>query len=234
MKGIMMKTTRLSLIACLMLLLAPAMASASGGGAGLKHAEISFDNETLRRGLGVFTDVCMGCHAAKYITYRNLMDYPELGLSRIEVDELRGDKALMSGLITELSPEDGAESYGKVPPDLSVIARARRGGGDYLYSLLTGYVEDPAGKVEDGSYNAYFPGNRTAMPDPIAWMGHDESETADLEEQARTVASFLVFIGDPHQLERKRIGYWVMGFLILLTLVLYLLKKEVWKDVKKH
>jgi cytochrome c1 len=234
MKGTVMKTTRFSLIACLMLLLAPAMASASGGGVTLKHAEISFDNETLRKGLGVFTDVCMGCHAAKYITYRNLIDYPELGLSRIEVDELRGDRALMSGLITELSPEDAAESYGKVPPDLSVIARARRGGGDYLYSILTGYEADPQGKVEDGSYNIYYPGNRTAMPDPLAWMGHDESETADLEEQARTVSSFLVFIGDPHQLERKRIGFWVMGFLILLTLVLYLLKKEVWKDVKKH
>jgi cytochrome c1 len=233
MKGIVMKTTRLSLVACLLLLLAPAMASASGGVA-LKHAEISFDNETLRKGLGVFTDVCMGCHAAKYISYRNLMDYPELGLSRIEVDELRGDKALMSGLITELSPEDGAESYGKVPPDLSVIARARRGGGNYLYSILTGYVADPAGKVEDGSYNAYFPGNRTAMPDPLAWMGHDESETAELEEQARAVSSFLVFIGDPHQLERKAIGVWVMGFLILLTFVLWMLKKEVWKDVKKH
>jgi len=234
MKGTVMKTIRLSLITCLLLLLAPAMASASGGGVALKHAEISFDNETLRKGLGVFTDVCMGCHAAKYISYRNLIDYPELGLSRIEVDELRGDKALMSGLITELSPEDAAESYGKVPPDLSVIARARRGGGDYLYSILTGYVADPQGKVEDGSYNIYYPGNRTAMSDPLAWMGHDESETAELEEQARAVSSFLVFIGDPHQLERKAIGVWVMGFLILLTLVLYLLKKEVWKDVKKH
>ncbi|MCF7822105.1 MAG: cytochrome c1 [Mariprofundaceae bacterium] len=230
----MMKTTHFSLLACLTLMLAPAMASASGDGVALRHAEITFDNETLRKGLTVFTDVCMGCHAAKYISYRNLMDYPELGLSREEVDELRGDKALMSGLITELSPEDAAESYGKTPPDLSVIARARRGGGNYLYSILTGYEADPHGKIEDGSYNIYYPGNRTAMPDPLAWMGHDESETADLEEQARTVASFLVFIGDPHQLERKAIGVWVMGFLILLTLVLWMLKREVWKDVKKH
>jgi len=233
MRGIAMKMTRFSLIACLMLMLAPAMASASGGVA-VKHTDITFDQETLRAGLQVFTDVCMGCHAAKYVTYRNLMDYPEIGLTREEVDELRGDKTLMSGLITELSPEDAAESYGKVPPDLSLIARARRGGAEYTYSILTGYVEDPEGKVEDGNYNAYYPGNRIAMPDPLAWLGHDADETADLEEQARSVSSFLAFIGDPHQLERKRLGRWVMGFLVLLTFVLWMLKKEVWKDVKKH
>jgi len=233
MRGIMMKTTRFSLIACLMLMLAPAMASASGGVA-VKHTDITFDNETLRAGLQVFTDICMGCHSAKYITYRNLMAYPEIGISREEADELRGDKALMTGLITELSPEDAAESYGKVPPDLSLIARARRGGANYTYSILTGYVEDPDGKVEDGNYNAYYPGGRIAMPDPLAWMGHDAEETADLEEQARTVSSFLAFIGDPHQLERKRLGRWVMGFLVLLTFVLWMLKREVWKDVKKH
>lgn len=233
MKGIMMKTIRFSLIAGLVLMLAPAMASASGGAA-VKHTDITMDNETLRKGLEVFTDVCMGCHSAKYVTYRNLMVYPELGLSREEVDDLRGDKGLNTGMITELAPEDAAESYGVVPPDLSLITRARRGAGDYVYSILTGYEADPEGKVEDGSWNTYFPGNRIAMPDPIAWMGHEADETADLEEQARAVSSFLTFIGDPHQLERKRLGRWVMGFLVLLTFVLWMLKREVWKDVKKH
>ncbi len=233
MKGIMMKTTRFSLIAALMLLLAPAMAQASGG-AHVKHGDISLDQETIRKGLTVFTDICMGCHSAKYVTYRNLMDYPEIGLTREEVDDLRGSNALLDGMKTELAPEDASAAYGKVPPDLSVIARGRRGGGDYIFSILTGYEEDPNGKIEDGNFNEYFPGNRIAMPDPLAWLGHDEGETADLEEQARAVSSFLVFIGDPHQLERKRLGRWVMGFLVLLTFVLYLLKKEVWKDIKKH
>ncbi len=233
MKGTVMKSIQLSLIAAFVLMLAPTMASASGG-VHVKHGEISLDQEMLRKGLAVFTDVCMGCHSAKYVTYRNLMIYPELGLSREEADELRGDKGLNSGLITELSPEDAVESYGKVPPDLSVITRARRGAGNYVYSILTGYESDPHGKIEDGSYNAYYPGNRIAMPDPLAWMGHEADETADLEEQARAVSSFLTFIGDPHQLERKRLGRWVMGFLVLLTFVLWMLKREVWKDVKKH
>ena len=233
MRGNMMKTLKLSLVAGF-LLLAPMAAQASSEHIELKDAGISLDQETIRKGLTVFTDVCMGCHSAKYVTYRNLIDYPEIGLTREEVDELRGSNALLDGLKTELAPEDASAAYGKVPPDLSVIARGRRGGGNYLFSVLTGYEKDPNGKIEDGNYNHFFPGNRIAMPDPLAWLDHDESDTADLEDQARAVSSFLVFIGDPHQLERKRIGRWVMGFLVLLTLVLYLLKKEVWRDVKKH
>lgn len=211
---------------------APSLAMASGGDVELPKVDISLDQKTIRAGLTVFTEVCMGCHSAKYVTYRGLMDYPEIDLSREEVDELRGDKALLSGLITDLSPEDAEASYGKVPPDLSVIARGRRGGGNYIYALMIGYDHDPAGKIEDGAYNKYFPGNRIGMPDPLAWLDHDADEEAELKEQARTVASFLVFIGDPHQLTRKRIGWWVMGFLVILTLVLYALKKEVWKDIK--
>jgi len=208
-------------------------AMASGGGAHLKHAEIDVTNqEQLRRGLTVFTDVCMGCHSAKYITYRGLMAYPELGLTREEVDELRGDRSLMSGMISDMTPEDATSSYGKYPPDLSLIVPGRRGGADYVYSLMTGFEHDPAGKVPDGNYNAVYPGNRIAMPDPLSWLDHDEADTAELEQQAHDVSAFLAFIGDPHQNERRAIGCWVVGFLLLLTLVLWRLKVEVWKDVK--
>ncbi|MDQ6987955.1 MAG: cytochrome c1 [Mariprofundaceae bacterium] len=212
----------------------PVAASASEGhGPALKHAEIDVtDQAQLRRGLTVFTDVCMGCHSAKYVTYKGLMDYPELGLSREEADELRGDKPLAAGMITDLSPEDAEVSYGKVPPDLSLIVNARRGGANYVYSLLTGFEHDPSGKVPDGNFNEYFPGKRIAMPDPLSWLGHEEDETQELEEQAHDVAAFLSFIGDPHQNTRHAIGKYVMIFLLLLTIILYLLKKEVWKDVK--
>jgi len=211
----------------------PSMALSNEGGVALKHAEINAaDQEQIRRGLTVFTDVCMGCHSAKYVTYKGLLDYPEIGISREMVDELRGSKPLTSGLISDLTPEDATVSYGKVPPDLSIIVNARRGGANYVYSVLTGFEHDPAGKVPDGNFNEYFPGNRIAMPDPLGWLDHDASDTAELENQAHDVAAFLTFIGDPHQNERHAIGFWVVGFLLLLTLVLYLLKKEVWKDVK--
>ena len=210
-------------------------ALASGGGAHLEHANVDVtDQEQLRRGLTVFTDVCMGCHSAKYLTYRGLIDYPELGLSREAVDELRGDKSLMSGMISDLSPEDAIVSYGKTPPDLSLIVPGRRGGADYVYSLLIGYEHDHEGKVPDGNWNKVFPGNRIAMPDPLSWLDHDAADEAELKQQAEDVAAFLTFIGDPHQNERRAIGCWVMGFLLLLTLVLWRLKVEVWKDIKKH
>ena len=229
-----MKLKQLLTVACLSLAVAfPMVAQASGGGAALKHAEIDVTSQDqIRRGLTVFTDVCMGCHSAKYVTYKGLMDYPEIGLTREEVDELRGDKPLTSGMITDLAPEDAAVSYGKVPPDLSLIVNARRGGADYVYSLMTGFVHDHEGKVPDGNYNEVFPGNRIAMPDPLGWLDHDEADTAELEAQSHDVSAFLAFIGDPHQNERHAIGKYVMIFLILLTLVLYLLKKEVWKDIK--
>ncbi|MDX8391565.1 MAG: cytochrome c1 [Mariprofundaceae bacterium] len=212
----------------------PMAATASEGhGAALKHAEVDVtDQAQLRRGLTVFTDVCMGCHSAKYVTYKGLIDYPEIGLTREEADDLRGENSLASGMITELSPEDAAVSYGKVPPDLSLIVNARRGGANYIYSLLTGFEHDPSGEVPDGNFNKYFPGNRIAMPDPLAWLEHDEDETKELEEQAHDVAAFLTFISDPHQNERRALGKYVMIFLIVLTIILYLLKREVWKDVK--
>jgi len=206
---------------------------ANEGGVALKHAEVdASSHEQINRGLTVFTEVCMGCHSAKYVTYKGLLDYPEIGLTREAVDELRGDRPITSGLITDLSPEDATVSYGKVPPDLSLIVNARRGGANYVYSILTGFEKDPEGKILDGNFNEYFPGHRIAMPDPLGWLDHDEADTAELEAQANDVAAFLTFIGDPHQNERHAIGKYVMIFLILLTIVLYLLKKEVWKDVK--
>jgi len=208
-------------------------AVANEHGVALKHAEVSVtDQEQIRRGLTVFTEVCMGCHSAVYVTYKGLMDYPEIGLSREAVDELRGEHPLAAGMVTDLSPEDAEVSYGKVPPDLSIITNARRGGANYVYSVLTGFEHDPHGKVPDGNFNEYFPGNRIAMPDPLGWLDHDAADTKELEQQAHDVAAFLSFIADPHQNERRVIGCWVMGFLILLVIVLGLLKKEVWKDVK--
>lgn len=212
-------------------LLAAPSASASEQAIKLKDAHVSMDKTTLRKGLDVFTTVCMGCHSAKYVTYRDLMDYPELGLSRKDVDDLREDKSVLSGLVTDLSPADAKGAYGKVPPDLSVISRAR-GGPDYIYSILTGFAHDPEGRIPDGHYNLYFPGHNIAMPDPLQWFDHDPADEKDIDEQARDVSSFLAYIGEPHQLQRKRIGVWVLAFLVLMTTVFYALKREIWKDIK--
>lgn len=224
-----MRTLRLLLPLLALMLLPPAGMAETP--VALKHAHVSMDHDTLRRGLQVFTDTCMGCHSAKYVTYRDLMDYPELALTREEVDDLRGDRSLLSGMSTDLAPEDAKISYGKVPPDLSVISRSRAG-PDYIYSILTGFAHDPEGRIPDGHYNVYFPGHNIAMPDPLSWFNHDPQDEQEIEQQAQDVASFLAFIGEPHQLQRERMGKWVLGFLIVLTIVLYALKREVWRDIR--
>jgi len=215
----------------LVTLFAPMPVYASEEGPELKQPNISQDRATLRKGVEVFTETCMGCHSAKYMTYHDLIVYPEIGLSRKAVDALRGENSLLSGLITELSPKDANVSFGTVPPDLSLITRSREG-PDYVYSILTGFAHDPDGRIPDGHYNIYFPSHNIAMPDPLSWLGHDKEDEADLKEQARAVASFLAFIAEPHQIQRKKIGLWVMIFLVLFTIVLYALKREVWKDIK--
>jgi len=198
----------------------------------LKQVTVSMDQATLKKGLNVFIDVCMGCHSMRYMTWKNLMDYPEIGLSRDEVDELRGDAPLNARMMTSLSDADAVDSYGIVPPDLSVITRAREGHSAYVYSVLTGFDHDPKGRIDDGNYNVYFPGHRIAMADPLGWLDHDPADEKDLKQQATAVVSFLTFVSDPHQLERQAIGKWVLIFLIVLTLIFWLLKRAVWRDVE--
>ncbi len=205
--------------------------AAAEGTLPLKHPHITMDKKTLQEGLQVFVNICMGCHSAKFVTYGDLVHYPEIGLTRKQVDALRGSKSLLAGLTTDLSPDDAKMSYGKVPPDLSVITLSRQG-PEYVYSILTGFAHDPSGRVPDGNYNLYFPGNNIAMPDPLSWFQHDPQDTKQIEEQARSVSSFLAFVAEPHQLQRRSIGRYVIAFLVLMTLVLWLLKREVWKDVK--
>jgi ubiquinol-cytochrome c reductase cytochrome c1 subunit len=228
----MKRTPWLAAILGIIITCAPAVAFATEGEMPpLKHPHITMDKKTLQEGLQVFVDVCMGCHSAKYVTYGDLMRYPQIGLSRKQVDDIRGSKSLLSGMITDLTPADAKVSYGKVPPDLSVITLSRQG-PDYVYSILTGFEHDPSGRIPDGHYNVYFPGNNIAMPDPLSWFQHDPKDEKSIEEQARSVSSFLAFISEPHQLQRESRGYYVIGFLVLLTAVLWLLKREIWKDVK--
>lgn len=197
----------------------------------LKTVHITMDQKTLQHGAREFVQVCMGCHSLRYVTWKHLMDYPEIGFTREQVDEMRGDAPLTAPLATMLSEADAKASYGIVPPDLTLMARAREGGGAYIYSLLLGYEQDPAGRIPEGNYNRYFPGRHIAMADPLGWLDHDAEDEADLKEQARAVASFLAYVAEPHQLERRALGQKVLIFLVVMTLLFWLLKREVWRDV---
>lgn len=186
----------------------------------LSKIEVATDLPTLERGAETVMTVCNGCHSLQYIRFRDLA---ELGIAKDKVDAWRGSNPMGTAIASQM-PADAAEAtFGKAPPDLSLMAKAREGGANYIYSYLLGYYTTPDG----GTGNHYFP--PTKMPDVLQVAGvTDPAEHAKLEQTARDVASFLAWAADPHAQERKSLGYYVLGYLVILTTMLFLLKKKIW------
>jgi ubiquinol-cytochrome c reductase cytochrome c1 subunit len=211
----------------------------------------TFDRGELQRGFQVYQEVCSSCHAIKYLAFRNLL---RIGFSEEQVKAIAAQYEVTDGPDAEgemfqrparlsdhvPSPfaNDNAARFannGALPPDLSLIVKARTGGENYLYSLLTGY-EDPSSDVELGegmSYNAYFPGHQIAMPPPLFEDGveYADGKAASTNQMARDVTTFLTWVAEPDLETRKGMGIKVMIFLILLTALLYMVKRKVWRDV---
>lgn len=122
-----------------------------------------------------------------------------------------------------------ASNGGAYPPDLSVITLARHGGADYVRSLLTGYTGEEFGTLHG---NRYFPGGRIAMPAPLAEgaVPYSDGTPTTVAQYATDVATFLAWAGDPHMEVRKRTGVVVIAFLLLLSALLYLAYKQVWRN----
>ncbi|MCE2509759.1 MAG: cytochrome c1 [Alphaproteobacteria bacterium] len=234
----------------------PAIAA---GGAEYEHQEWTFngifgrfDRAALRRGHQVYREVCSACHGLKRIAYRNLMD---IGFSEEEAKEIAAEATVTDGPNDEgemfdrsgkLSdrfvspfPNDQAARYsnnGALPPDLSLIVKARKGGADYLYSLMTGYADEaPEGmEMMDGmSYNRAFPGHQIAMPQPLYedLIEYEDGTPASVEQQAKDVTTFLAWAAEPELEARKSLGLKVLLFMILLTAMLYAVKRRVWSKL---
>lgn len=211
----------------------------------------TYDRAALRRGFEVYKGACAACHGLRLVAYRNLMD---IGFSENEV------KAIASEVDVPAEPnEDGeiedrpglpsdrfkspfanenaarASNNGALPPDLSLIVKARLGGADYIHGVLTGYKPAPAGtEVPDGmNYNEYFAGKLIAMPPPLSEDGIDYSDKtkATVAQQAQDVVTFLAWAAEPELEERKRMGVKVILFLLLLTGLLYVVKRRIWADI---
>lgn len=180
--------------------------------------------EAIRRGAETVTNVCLACHSLKYLKYGDLAG---LGFSGKEVDSLRNGKSLKEALQTDMAPDMLRESFGSLPPDLSLMAKAREGGPQYIYGLLTGFYQNAEGNVD----NHLFPGIK--MPDVLNFSdAKDPAQRAPLEAQARDVAAFLNWAADPHAEERQRLGYYVLGYLAVLTFLLYLSKRRIWARLR--
>ena len=211
-----------------------------------------YDRDALRRGYQVYAEVCSSCHAMGLLSYRNLAERGGPEFTPEQVKGLIGDIVVTDGpdetgedferparlsdsFVSPFPNENAARASngGALPPDLSVIAKARPGGADYLYSLLTGYGEAPKGvTVAPGQhYNPYFPSAALAMSPPLqeGLVDYEDGTSASVEQMSHDVVMFLSWAAEPKMEERKRIGFQVLIFLAILTGLMYALTQRVWR-----
>lgn len=199
----------------------PAWSSSTGK---LRSTSIPINLESITRGADMVAGICMGCHSLKYISYRDLLN---VGIPQDKVDAYRGDRGLDHKLMS-FTPAEGLKPvYGMVPPDLSLMAKARKGGGRYVFSLLSGFHSNEKGEVE----NSVFPGIR--MPDILGYAAiKDEKSKTAVDNNLKDAVAFLEWTADPNVLTRFEIGKYVLIYLVILTVLLYLVKRKVWSDIK--
>jgi len=261
-------------------------AHAAAGGADIEKEEWTFagpfgyyDQDQLRRGFQVYKQVCSSCHGMDLVYYRNLGDESGPNLPEEQIEAIAADYTVTDG------PNDQGEMFerpatpndpfanpyknekeaalvnnGVVPPDLSVIAKARNvspdvawymspvaiaedlvtmyaeGGPDYIYALLNGYKQPPEGEsVQPGLYyNTVYPGNQIAMPQVLYpdIVAYNDGTPTTPEQYAKDVTAFLMWAAEPKLEERKQMGAKVMLYLFILAALLYMSKRMLWKRLK--
>ncbi|MBA3810411.1 MAG: cytochrome c1 [Caulobacteraceae bacterium] len=239
----------------------------------------SYDQEQLQRGYKVYREVCSSCHSMNMVAFRNLGDpggpfwnpkYPNPNDNPVvktiakdyqfpDVDSETGDAIKRPGTSADYFPAPfanpaaaRASNGGALPPDMSLLAKAREGGADYIYSIVTGDRAEaphglnvPAGRYYDpyiaGDLGSFWkgdpaktpPGGFIAMPPPLVEgrVTFDDGTKATLNQESKDVAAFLQWAADPKLEERNRAGLGVMIFLLLFAGVLYASYRGVWRDV---
>ncbi|MEP7350066.1 MAG: cytochrome c1 [Sphingorhabdus sp.] len=222
-----------------------------------------YKSAQLQRGMKVYAEVCSACHSLKLVAFR---DFAALGYNEDEV------KAIAKGWKTEvpsINPETGepatrpglpsdhipapfpnevaarAANNNALPPDLSLMAKARHNGPAYIYSLLTGYQAQPAellkefpdAKTPEGlHFNPYFANLNIAMAPPLTGddqVTYDDGTKATKKQMAKDVAAFLAWTAEPKMENRKSGGWAALGFLLIFTVLTFMSYKSIWAD-KKH
>jgi ubiquinol-cytochrome c reductase cytochrome b/c1 subunit len=234
-----------------------------------------YDEAQLQRGFKIYREVCQACHGLSLVAFRNLAEPGGPGFSPGQVKAIAAEYKIIDG------PNDQGEMFerpgrpadhfpspypndqagraahnGVLPPDLSVIAKARgyeRGfpwfifdiftqyqeeGPDYIAALLQGYEDPPPGfpMPEGARYNKYFPGHALQMPPPLTdgQVEYTDGTPADVPHYVQDIAAFLEWAAEPHLVARKRAGLQVMIFLVVFAGLLYFTKKKVWSSVPGH
>ena len=236
-----------------------------------------FDQAQLQRGDKVYREVCSACHAMSLVSFRNLGDkggpfydarYPNPNDNPYvkaiaaeyqvnDIDSETGDvikrPATSADRFVSPFPNEAAaraSNGGALPPDMSVLAKAREGGADYIHAILTGYKDAPAGLTVDPGkhYNVYFPGDLASawtgdpkhvppggvigMAPPLSegLITFDDGTKSTLDQQSLDVSAFLMWAAEPKLNERHQMGFAVMIYLLLLSGLLYASYRAVWKN----
>jgi len=222
----------------------------------------TYDRASVQRGFQIYSEVCSQCHSMNLLHYRDLGPNGPgggIGYSEDEVKAIAATPFINGRQVTDGpndqgemfqrpgrpydkfiapfdNPEQAAATYGAVPPDLSLMVKARAGGPDYIFGLLTGYKDPPPGfKLGPGnmSYDEYFPGHQLAMPPPLTddRVQYADGTKATIDQEARDITTFLAWASEPTMEVRKRTGVKVLIFLLFMTGVLYAAKRKIWLDV---
>ena len=218
-----------------------------------------FDRVQLQRGFRVYKEVCAACHGLNLVSFRNLeaIGYSEDQVKTIaaewpiqtpSVDPNTGEAAMRAPIPTDRFPSPypneiaaRAANNNAIPPDLSLIVKARAGHEDYIYSLLTGYRDVPAELPEalrpgvGLNYNPYFASLNIAMANPLTGEGqvtYDDGTRATPDQMARDVTAFLVWTSEPKLENRIKTGWAVLGFLLIFTILAYMSYRSIWAEKK--
>jgi ubiquinol-cytochrome c reductase cytochrome b/c1 subunit len=231
-----------------------------------------YDQAQLQRGFKIYREVCSTCHSLKLLAFRNLADPGGPGFTDAQATAIaatfqvtdgpndQGEMFQRPGTLADYFPppfpnDNAARAAlgGKLPPDMSVLAKARgydwgfpwfildafrmyqEDGPDYIHAILNGYEKPPAGFAlpPGGQYNKYFPGGAIGMPKPLSdgQVEYTDGTPTTVDQYGKDVAAFLMWAAEPKLDERKRLGFQVMLFLIVFAGLLYFTKKKVWQDV---
>jgi ubiquinol-cytochrome c reductase cytochrome c1 subunit len=226
-----------------------------------------FDYRQVQRGYQVYKEVCKACHSLNHVAFRDLA---ELGYSPAEVkaeaaqwnvpgvDPNTGEETTRPGTPTDYFPKPFANdiaaraaNHNAIPPDLSLMAKARHDGPAYIHSLLTGYADPATYKNAQGKslkqtvpdfttptglyFNPYFANLNLAMPPPLTSDGqveYKDGTPATVDQMAKDVAAFLMWTAEPTLSKRNQTGWPVLGFLLFATILAFLAKKQVWATAK--
>jgi ubiquinol-cytochrome c reductase cytochrome c1 subunit len=216
-----------------------------------------FDRGSLQRGYQVYSEVCAGCHSMKYVSYRNLSEPGGPEFSEEQAKAIAASFEVTDGPNNDgemfLRPAKLSDKFimpfenvkaaqaangGAYPPDMSVLAKARSGGVDYIYSVLLGYEDPPSGvTLDDGVYyNKYMYGNNIKMSQPLMddAVEYSDGTKATEEQMAKDVTTFLMWAAEPHLEARHKMGFKAILYLIILTILVYFSMKKIWSRIESE